>query len=515
MTLEQKLRHLNRESRQSGIRDRDRELERTLEYLRRLSVPPAPRKLPAQRAPKGIEEYVEGEIRENAFGQFFQATQMFPFGRPYGKLRLGEIATADLSPLNVFLAAEDSRRIEEGRRQKAEGRKQNGFGERSGSAEGFAESKIQNRKPKIAEGRSQSKIQNLKSRIAEGGSQSAIGNQQSAILAPSRLVFLDTETTGLAGGTGTCAFLIGIGSVEGVRFSVRQFFLRDYPEEKAQLQALSDALAPYEGLVTFNGKTFDIPLLETRYALARMKSPFKRMLHLDALHPARRLWKLRLESCKLTDLESALLGIHREGDVPGSEIPGIFFDYLRSGDAQGLQPVFHHNALDILTLAALTVELARALADPAGAGLESPLDLFSLSRILGATGSGEQSVAVCQQALATGLPPSVESQALRHLALQLKRQRRNELAAEAWLELTRREVPLAIVACEELAIYYEHRRRDSKTALEFTAAALERLREESPSHPHLPRFIHRLARLEKKLSRALKAAPLPLSPAPT
>jgi len=491
MTLQEKLRLLKREARQGGTRDRDRELARTLEYLRRLTVPPTPRKLPAQRAPKGIEEYVDGEIRKNAFGPFFLASQAFPFGRPYGKLRLGDVATADLTSLNVFLKTQDGDPKAEGRKRKAEDRSQesevrsqNGFAERCGTAEGLAQSKIQNRKSKI----------------------------EVALLDPSQLVFLDTETTGLAGGTGTCAFLIGLGTVEGLRFVVRQFFLRDYPEEKAQLQALSDALAPYEGLITFNGKTFDIPLLETRYALARMKSPFERLLHLDALHPARRLWKLRLESCKLTDLESALLGIHRDGDVPGSEIPGIYFDYLRTGDAQGLQAVFHHNALDILTLAALTVELARALAD--ATTLESPLDLFSLSRILGATGSGDQSVSVCRQALATGLPTPVESQALRHLAFQLKRQRRHELAAEAWLELTRREAPLAIEACEELAIYYEHRRRDSRTAREFVASALVRLREQSPSHPHVPRFTHRLARLEKKLGRAGSATPLPLAPLP-
>lgn len=461
MTLQEKLRQLKRESRQSGTRDR--ELERTLEYLRRLTAAPEPRKLPAQRASKGIEEYVAGEVAENAFGQFFSASETFPFGRPYGKLRLGDVATADFSPLNVFLTAEERSRIaDEGRRQKA-----------------------------------------------ESGPQSKIG-----LLEPSRLVFLDTETTGLAGGTGTCAFLIGIGAVEGVQFRVRQFFLRDYPEEKALLHALADALERYEGLVTFNGKTFDVPLLETRYALARMKSPFQRLFHLDALHPARRLWKLRLESCKLTVLESAVLGIRREGDVPGSEIPGIYFDYLRTGDARGLQPVFYHNALDILTLAALTVQLARALADPARAGLESPLDLFSLSRILGSrrAGSGAQSVSICQQALATGLPPPVEAQALRHLALQLKRQGRHELAAEAWLELTRREVPQAIEACEELAIYYEHRRRDPKTAREFTKVALERSRDAgSPSQPHFLRLSHRLDRLEKKLTRTRSTARLPLA----
>ena len=126
--------------------------------------------------------------------------------------------------------------------------------------------------------------------------------------------------------------------------------MRDYPEEKAILHALAEILDSFDGLVTYNGKTFDVPLLETRYALARLKSPFGRLLHLDALHPSRRLWKLRLESCKLTDLESAVLGIEREGDVAGSEIPGIYFDYLRTRrrarPATGVLPqrARHHDA---------------------------------------------------------------------------------------------------------------------------------------------------------------------------
>ncbi len=273
MNLEQKLRQLKQAS---GSRDRDKELEQTLEYLRRLENPQPTRKLPAQRFAKGIEEYVKGEVLKNSGGEFFLAREAFPFGRPYGKLRIGDIPSADLSPLNLVL-------------------------------------------------------------------------RDAAMPDASRLVFLDTETTGLAGGTGTCAFLVGIGNVEGMKFVVRQFFLRDYPEEKAMLEALAEALEPCQGIVTFNGKTFDVPLLETRYALARMKSPLDRLIHFDALHPARRLWKLRLESCKLTDLEEAILGISREGDVPGSEIPAIYFDYLRTGDARGLQPVFYHNALDVVT----------------------------------------------------------------------------------------------------------------------------------------------------------------------
>jgi tetratricopeptide (TPR) repeat protein len=291
-----------------------------------------------------------------------------------------------------------------------------------------------------------------------------------------------------------------------MKFVVRQFFLRDYPEEKALLESLAEALANCDGLVTFNGKTFDVPLLETRYALARMKSPLERLLHFDALHPARRLWKLRLESCKLTVLEEAILGIAREGDVAGSEIPAIYFDYLRSGDARGLQPVFYHNALDVVSLAALTVELARTLGEGGAESLDSPLDLFSLSRILGSVGSNEKSITTCRQALAEGLPEQIESLALKHLAAEFKRQRQHESAVELWLELSRREPPLALEALEELAMHSEHRLRNLEQALEFTLAALAHLDGQFPSPRHRARFARRRERIERKLART--AAPL-------
>jgi uncharacterized protein YprB with RNaseH-like and TPR domain len=434
MNLDQKLRQLKKASQP---RDPDRELEQTLEYLRRMDKPPEPRPLPAQRAAKGIEEYVEGVLEKNDLGEYFLAKQTFPFGRPYGKLRIGDISTADLSPLNLLFP-------------------------------------------------------------------------QAALPAPERLVYLDTETTGLAGGTGTCAFLIGVGTVEGTQFVVRQFFLRDYPDEKAVLRALAEILDSFDGLVTYNGKTFDVPLLETRYALARLKPPFARMLHLDALHPSRRLWRLRLESCKLTDLESAVLGIEREGDVAGSEIPGIYFDYLRTGDARGLQPVFYHNALDIMTLAAVTVELARAIADGGASTLDSPVDLFSLSRMLETAGSRERSVETCQRALSGGLPEEIEARALHQLALQYKRQHKHELAVETWLELTRRPSPLALEAFEELAIHYEHHRHSPQGALEFTLAALERLREQPSLPHHADRLTHRLERLQRKTTRLQSAIKLPI-----
>ncbi len=419
MNLEQNLQQLKKAAAKSV---RAGELEQQLEYLRRMEEKPRP--LPAQRVPHGIEEYIEGRVENNAYGEYFQASQALPFGRPYGKMRVGDIATADLGALSVILAG-------------------------------------------------------------------------APLPDPARLLYLDTETTGLAGGTGTCAFLIGIGTIEGSRFVIRQFFLRDYPEEKAVLAALAEALENYDGIVTFNGKTFDIPLLETRYTLARMKSPFSRRVHLDLLHPARRLWKLRLASCELTNLEKQILGIGRDGDIAGSEIPQIYFDYLRTGNAQHLQPVFYHNALDIVTLAALGVEMARVLGEGASE-LDSSLDLFSLSRVLERARIPDRSLAACRRALEKGLPDRVEAQALWHLSLQHKRRREHGQAVELWKELSRREEPLAWRALEELAIHYEHRLRDAATALIFTTAALDRLGASSSSQTLIRRFTKRLERLKSK-----------------
>jgi len=445
MNLEEKLRALRKAAEKSSV---DRDLERQLEWLRRRQTATARRPLPAQRVSRGIEHYVEGRLEQNPRGEYFVARQSLPFGRPYGKLRVGDVSVADLGALEIFL-------------------------------------------------------------------------EDRALPDPAQMIYLDTETTGLAGGTGTCVFLIGLGYIEGSDFVVRQFFLRDYQEEKAILAALAETLAAYQGLVTFNGKTFDVPLLEARYTLARHRSPFGRMIHLDLLHPARRLWKLRLENCQLTHLEREVLGISRKGDVAGAEIPGIYFDYLRSGDARGLQPVFYHNALDIVTLAALTSELARiiriesALAHDGAPEAPEPveaqgasacahsLDLFSLSRIFERAGDNQESAAACRRALALGLPRSLESRALWQLAMQHKRRSEYQQAIEIWEEMVRRETDGCLQALEQLAIHSEHRLHDAQAARRYTEKALawaetsytERLKE-------IERFAHRLRRLQRKTASA-------------
>ncbi len=213
----------------------------------------------------------------------------------------------------------------------------------------------------------------------------------------SRAVFLDTETTGLAGGTGTAAFLVGIGFVEGDRFRVRQYFMRDYHEEAALLAGLAEELRRFSFLVTFNGKMFDVPLLETRFRLDRARFPLSDAPHLDLLHPARRLWKARLESCRLQVLESEILGVRRRGDIPGEAIPGIYFDYVRRRDAQAMARVFEHNRLDIVSLAALSVAACRWVEEGSA---EDPRDVLSLAKVLERARLYERSEAEYRRAVA-------------------------------------------------------------------------------------------------------------------
>ena len=194
--------------------------------------------------------------------------------------------------------------------------------------------------------------------------------------------FLDTETTGLAGGSGTYAFLIGVGRITPAGFELRQFFMRDLAEEASLLHGLSEYLSQFETLVTYNGKTYDQPLLETRYRMARMKPPFSRMEHLDLLFGARRLWKLRFDSCRLVDLENQILGFEREGDLPGEMIPYVYFEYLRKREASRIVPILHHNAIDILTLACLTAIVPRAFQSPEDAPLTHGAEMVGLARWL-------------------------------------------------------------------------------------------------------------------------------------
>ncbi|MBM3810551.1 MAG: hypothetical protein FJW20_02830 [Acidimicrobiia bacterium] len=321
---------------------------------------------------------------------------------------------------------------------------------------------------------------------------------------PESWAFLDTETTGLAGGSGTCAFLIGIGRITARGFEVRQFFMRDYQEEPAMLHSIEQQLAGVELLITYNGKSFDLPLLETRYRMSRRASPFSRIPHLDLLHGARRLWRLRFSSCKLTDLEAEVLGYLREGDVPGHLIPLLYFDFLRTRAAMRLVPVFLHNALDILTLACLTAVVPWAFRDATQLPIRHPAEMVSLGRWLRAAGQLEQALALFRRA-ADGLDrDDLLFRTLWDTALLEKKLGRPQQAITLFHDLALVPNPHRLSALEELAKHYEHRERNPSLALEFAEQAMQ-LGAGEPA-------LRRRQRLAKKSGSLRSSAPGTLLP---
>jgi hypothetical protein len=314
---------------------------------------------------------------------------------------------------------------------------------------------------------------------------------------PTKWAFLDTETTGLAGGTGTYAFLIGVGSIEPAGFRLRQFFMRDYGEEASQLHRLAEYLAQFDVLVTYNGKAYDQPLLETRFRMARARHPFGRMEHLDLLFGARRLWKLRLESCRLVDLENQILGVERQGDLPGEMIPYCYFGYLRTKRAFDLVPIFHHNAIDILSLACLTAIVPFAFRSPETAALGHGADFVGLARWLDRSGRHDEAVRLLRRAVEMGLPDALLFKTLWDIAGMEKKLGREDAALAAVTELAASRNPYRVRALEVLAKHYEHRERNYAMALEMTRTAREL--EDSPA------IRRRELRLKERLER-----PLPL-----
>jgi uncharacterized protein YprB with RNaseH-like and TPR domain len=289
---------------------------------------------------------------------------------------------------------------------------------------------------------------------------------------PRRWAFLDTETTGLAGGAGTYAFLIGVGSIDEEGFRVRQFFMRDFADERSLLARLTEHLSRFDVLVTYNGKTYDVPLLETRYRMARAKPPFARLAHLDLLHGARRLWKLRLDSCRLVDLENQILGLEREGDLPGEMIPYYYFQYLRTQQAFQLVPIFHHNVMDIVSLACLTAVVPFAFRSPEGTALRHGADMVGLARWLAQAGRFEEAVQLYRRAVDLGLRDDLLFKTMFEIGRLEKKLERYAAALAIYTDLAAARNPYRVSAFEELAKYYERRERNYAVALEMTRSAL-------------------------------------------
>jgi len=357
--------------------------------------------------------------------------------------------------------------------------------------------------------------------------------------------FLDTETTGLSGGAGTYAFLIGIGRFVSGTFTVRQLFMRDPTEEGAQLAELLAWLEGTSGLVTFNGRAFDVPLLDARFAMHGMVPPWRAWPHLDLLPPARRLWSRRLDSCSLGNLERSILGLERQDDVPGWMVPERYIRYQTEGDARPLVGVFKHNATDVLSMVSLAHRMARFWSQPDAERLDAR-DWLSLARAHELAGAWRPAMSATRKALSLGLSQEETAEALQRLGGCAKRARDWPVAQWAWACLaggidlagepsrsgagrasdqlgrgplggdsdrqavverpvvpqrTRRLFPF-----EELAKYHEHRseERDMETALEWALRARAALEcgELSPRRGRRRAAVdleHRIARLRRRI----------------
>ena len=332
-----------------------------------------------------------------------------------------------------------------------------------------------------------------------------------------RTIFIDLETTGLSGGAGTIAFLVGCGYFDLGAFQVRQFLLVSHAAERALLAAVAEFFAGADLIVTYNGKTFDVPVMETRWMFHRLRMPLDGVPHFDMLHPARRLWRMRdgsaLEtdgsSCRLATLERTLLDVNRVGDVPGLEIPRRFFQFLRSGDPRPLEPVLEHNRLDLVSLAAVTAS-AMALARDGDTACRDCAEALGLGRVYERAGVFNRADA-CYARAAGSRCVEVRAEALYRLGIRRRRDRRFIEAAGIWREVMELTEPRGIrriaglgdlrrFAAEALAVHHEHRERDLARAREVALFALQ-----DAAGRRADGVRHRIARIDRKIARNTEA----------
>lgn len=313
-------------------------------------------------------------------------------------------------------------------------------------------------------------------------------------------LFVDTETTGLSGGTGTHVFLVGLGTFRDDGFRVRQYFLRHPGEELALLAGLEEDVRGAGSLVTYNGRTFDIPMLETRFRMHHRSCQFPDH-HVDLLHPVRSVWKHRLPGCSLGTVEEHILGVTRIDDAPGWLIPQLYFSYLQSRRVESLRNVFNHNRQDIVSLARLA-----GIVHAYQAGLsvpDHPTDRLAVALMHLRTGDLDRALPVVRREAASALVPTeLRYRAVKETSVALKRLRRFDEALIFWQErMADPSRSIRTLAAEELAKHLEHRSGDHRQALEIARRAAEGA-VLAGDRETFDRFLKRVNRLEQKLERA-------------
>ena len=302
-------------------------------------------------------------------------------------------------------------------------------------------------------------------------------------LDPRRILYLDTETTGLAG-SGTVAFEVGLGCLTDAGFQIHQLIMRDYPEEQFLLQSIADTLMGYDVICTFDGRTFDLPLLRGRFLMNRMNPACLDKPHIDLLHIARRVFKLRLQRCNLGTLEEAVLGIPRFDDLPGALVPQRYFDYLQTGDFDLLTDVLEHNAQDVASLCVLLNTMTEMYASPEQVHHDE--DVYSMGVALERFDHVEEA-RKCY-ALSGG---SMHAQGQMRLAQSYRRRGEMQEAVKIWQQMISSHEG-GITPYVELAKYYEHQACDFDAALDLTRKAMMLLAE--------PTFFHSSSVQEEQIA---------------
>ncbi len=280
-------------------------------------------------------------------------------------------------------------------------------------------------------------------------------------------VFLDLETTGLAGGTGTVPFLVGLGYFRDDRFKVTQFFLNELAEEGLLVEQVSRFVRDmgFKSVITYNGKAFDVPLLETRFALHRTPFAVRDLPHLDFLFSARQLWKHKYDSCRLSNLAYQIAQAERSDDIPGEEIPTRYFQYIRSGDFSLVEPIITHNQEDILAL--LSVVVAGAVLvdrnrETAERGEADAMDLFGVAKLFESAGDTARSAALLEKALEGRLTAEVSHTARKKLSHHFKKNQDWDKAVSLWQQMGCGDQADSF---RELAMYFEHKVKNYEEAI--------------------------------------------------
>ncbi|MBI2840709.1 MAG: ribonuclease H-like domain-containing protein [Acidobacteria bacterium] len=321
---------------------------------------------------------------------------------------------------------------------------------------------------------------------------------------PSRILYLDLETTGLSAGASNYAFLTGLGFFADDEFRIRQYFMRDFADEPEILANVEDFLERFDAVVTFNGRAFDLPLLESRFVLGRRRTRLSGLPHLDMLYPARQIWGERLESCSLRSLEENLLGVERHGDVPGADIPQVYFEYLKTQNPYWISKVFHHNRLDILSMMCVLTICHDLVARRSEAAIRDARDMLGLAFFYERRECYEQSSLYFSEALGAGVGGESKIRAIKRASLMHRRAGKRQEAMLLWRDGAEEDGLAALEFMKNMAIHLERQERRFTDAQAVVRDALERITRLSERHPHEPKLDRHRVDFEKRLERLVR-----------